>query len=190
MIKKLAIFLYLILFSLASNSYAAVNINIQKNTEIKKINILFNDLFYTGTTVADADKKIQLSAANSIRQADAAMDDVAIQDALLAIWELVDGLNVYLTEQEPWILAKDEANRARLGTILYTSLEGLRTLAVALTPFIPKATAKLWASIGHELGDLEAQPLLEAASWNQLVAGKKINELESLFPRVEQEDRD
>jgi hypothetical protein len=32
--------------------------------------------------------------------------------------------------------------------------------------------------------------LLEAASWNQLVVGKKINELESLFPRVEQEDRD
>jgi methionyl-tRNA synthetase len=118
------------------------------------------------------------------------MDDVAIQDALIAIWELVDGLNLYLTEQEPWILAKDEANQARLGTILYTSLEGLRTLAVALTPFIPKATAKLWASIGHELGDLDSQPLLEAASWNQLTAGKRINELESLFPRVEQEERD
>jgi methionyl-tRNA synthetase len=73
---------------------------------------------------------------------------------------------------------------------LYTSLEGLRTLAVSLTPFIPKATAKLWASIGHELGELASQPLLEAASWNQLIAGKKINELESLFPRVEQEDRD
>jgi methionyl-tRNA synthetase len=150
----------------------------------------FDGVIPAAESITDADKKIQLTAANSIRQADAAMDDVAIQDALLAIWELVDGLNVYLTEQEPWILAKDEANRARLGTILYTSLEGLRTLAVALTPFIPKATAKLWASIGHELGDLEAQPLLEAASWNQLVVGKKINELESLFPRVEQEDRD
>jgi methionyl-tRNA synthetase len=150
----------------------------------------FDGVIPEAESITDADKKIEETAANSIRQADAAMDDVAIQDALLAMWELVDGLNVYLTEQEPWILAKDEANRARLGTILYTSLEGLRTLAVALTPFIPKATVKLWASIGHELGDLEAQPLLEAASWNQHVAGKKINELESLFPRVEQEDRD
>ena len=61
---------------------------------------------------------------------------------------------------------------------------------MTLAPFIPKATAKLWASIGHELGDLEAQPLLEAANWNQLVAGKNINDLESLFPRVEQEERD
>jgi len=141
-------------------------------------------------SITAAEKKIQETAANSIRSADLAMDDVAIQDALIAIWELVDGLNLYLTEQEPWILAKDEANRARLGTILYTSLEGIRTLAVALTPFIPKATAKLWASIGHELGDLDSQPLLEAASWNQLTAGKRINELESLFPRVEQEERD
>jgi methionyl-tRNA synthetase len=150
----------------------------------------FDGVIPEAKSVTEADKKIQETAANCIRLADAAMDDVAIQDALLAIWELVDGLNVYLTEQEPWILAKDEDNRDRLGTILYTSLEGLRTLAVALTPFIPKATAKLWASIGHELGDLASQPLLEAASWNQLIAGEKINELESLFPRVEQEDRD
>jgi methionyl-tRNA synthetase len=150
----------------------------------------FDGVIPSAESITDAEKKIQATAANSIRKADAAMDDVAIQDALLAIWELVDGLNLYLTEQEPWILAKDEANRARLGTILYTSLEGLRTLAIALTPFIPKATAKLWASIGHELGDLESQLLLEAASWNQLLAGNKIKELESLFPRVEQEDRD
>jgi methionyl-tRNA synthetase len=150
----------------------------------------FEGLIPAPEALTDAEKKIQEIAATSIRKADTAMDDVAIQDALTAIWELVDGLNLYLTEQEPWILAKDEANRARLGTILYTSLEGLRTLAVALTPFIPQATAKLWASIGHELGGLESQPLLEAASWNQLVVGKKINELESLFPRVEQEDRD
>jgi methionyl-tRNA synthetase len=150
----------------------------------------FDGVVPEASSITDADKKIQETAARSIRLADAAMDDVAIQDALLAIWELVDGLNLYLTEQEPWILAKDEDNRGRLGTILYTSLEGLRTLAVALAPFIPRATAKLWASIGHELGDLSSQPLLEAASWNQLVAGKKINELESLFPKVEQEERD
>ena len=150
----------------------------------------FDGVIPEPVAITKADSKVQEIAAASVRSADVAMDEVAIQDALIAIWELVDGLNSYLTEQEPWILAKDEANRDRLGTILYTSLEGLRTLAVTLAPFIPKATAKLWASIGHELGDLEAQPLLEAANWNQLVAGKKINDLESLFPRVEQEERD
>jgi methionyl-tRNA synthetase len=136
-----------------------------------------------------ADEKITAVAESSVQAADRAMDSVAIQDALVAIWQLVDELNGYLTEQEPWILAKDDANRERLATILATSLEGVRALAVLLAPFTPKASAKLWDSIGHSLGDLADQPLLEAASWNQLSPGTKIGELESLFPRVEQEDK-
>jgi methionyl-tRNA synthetase len=139
--------------------------------------------------LTSADEKITSVASAAVLNSDNAMDEIAIQDALVAIWELVDELNGYLTEQEPWILAKDEANRERLATILYTALEGLRTLAVLLSPFIPKASAKLWASIGQGLGELPAQPMLEAAVWNQLIPGNRISELESLFPRVEQEDK-
>jgi methionyl-tRNA synthetase len=135
------------------------------------------------------DSKIAAVAEASVQAADKAMDDVAIQDALVAIWELVDELNGYLTEQEPWILAKDEANRERLAAILVTALEGVRALAVLLSPFTPKASAKLWAAIGGSLGDLADQSLLEAASWGQLKPGTKIGELESLFPRIEQEEK-
>jgi methionyl-tRNA synthetase len=60
---------------------------------------------------------------------------------------------------------------------------------VLLSPFTPKASAKLWASIGHSLGDLASQSILEAANWNQLKPGTKIGELESLFPRIEQDDQ-
>jgi methionyl-tRNA synthetase len=142
-----------------------------------------------GKNLTEADKKIATVAEASVQSADKAMDQVAIQDALVAIWELVDELNGYLTEQEPWILAKDEANRERLGTILVTSLEGVRALAVLLAPFTPKASAKLWAAIGGSLGDLADQSLLEAASWGQLKPGTQIGELESLFPRIEQEEK-
>jgi methionyl-tRNA synthetase len=142
-----------------------------------------------GKNLTEADKKIATVAEASVQAADKAMDQVAIQDALVAIWELVDQLNGYLTEQEPWILAKDEANRERLATILVTSLEGVRALAVLLSPFTPKASAKLWAAIGGSLGDLADQSLLEAASWGQLKPGTQIGELESLFPRIEQEEK-
>jgi len=135
----------------------------------------------------DSDRKVAEVATRSVLDADLAMDQIAIQDALVAIWELVDQLNGYLTEQEPWILAKDESNRERLGTILYTAAEGLRALAVLLAPFTPKATSKLWAAIGFGLGDLSDQPLLEAGVWNQLKPLSQIGELESLFPRVDQE---
>lgn len=103
--------------------------------------------------------------------------------------DLVDELNSYLTEQQPWILAKEESNLSRVGTILYTALEGLRVLAVALAPFTPKASAKLWAAIGTDLGELEDVQTLDCVSWGQLGPGTNIGELDSLFPRIEQEEK-
>jgi methionyl-tRNA synthetase len=77
-----------------------------------------------------------------------------------AIWELVDVLNGYLTEQAPWQLAKSDDDRRRLETVLYTAAEGLRVLAVLLNPVMPKACAALWESLGAQpaLGALAAQP--------------------------------
>jgi methionyl-tRNA synthetase len=98
---------------------------------------------------------------------------------------LVDELNNYITVQEPWVLAKDEATRGRLATVLNTTVEGLRVLAVLLNPITPKATAKLWVAIGVSLGSLDSQLTREAASWGQFKAGAAIGELEALFPRIE-----
>jgi len=156
---------------------------------VAMIHRYFDGVIPEPAELTDADITIQKVASGSIQAADRAMEQIAIQDALVAIWDLVDQLNLYLTEQEPWILAKEESNLKRLGTILYTALEGLRALAVLLAPFTPKASAKLWAAIGRDLGELEQQPLLEAASWNQLIPGNAIGQLDSLFPRVEQEQK-
>lgn len=149
----------------------------------------FDGVVPSPSSLTAADNKIASVAKTSVDEAIRAMDKVAIQDALVNIWQLVDELNGYLTEQEPWILAKDEANRERLGTILYQALEGLRVLAVALAPFTPKASAKLWTAIGSSMGALVDQNLAEAPVWNQTKPGVKISELESLFPRVDQEDK-
>ena len=69
-------------------------------------------------------------------------------EAITAIWTIVDALNGYITENEPWALAKDDAQRARLGTVLYTAAEGLRALAVLLSPVMPESTEKLWIALG------------------------------------------
>jgi len=156
---------------------------------IAMVHRYFEGIMPEAENLTKADKKIASVAAVAVQSADKAMERIAIQDALLAIWQLVDALNSYLTEHEPWVLAKEEANRERLATILATALEGVRVLAVLLSPFTPKASAKLWAAIGGSLGDLGDQPLLEAAVWDQLKSGVKIGQLDSLFPRVEQEDK-
>ncbi|ARC56118.1 Methionine--tRNA ligase [Frondihabitans sp. 762G35] len=129
-----------------------------------------------------ADLAIRETELRVTREADGAIERFAINEALAVIWELVDALNGYITEQEPWVLAKSEAQRERLATVLSTSLRGLGTLAVLLSPFIPEAAQKLWQSIGQ--GELTSQPIDRAAEWSSaptvtpLAAG--------LFPRIEQ----
>ena len=140
--------------------------------------------FYT-----EDDLEIQRVVGAAVAGADSAIDDVAIHEAIASIWTLVDALNNYITVQEPWVLAKDEAKRERLATVLYTCVEGLRVLAVLLNPITPKATAKLWAAMGGTLGELADQPLTTSGEWGQLAAGAKLGELEPLFPRVEQDEK-
>jgi methionyl-tRNA synthetase len=86
------------------------------------------------------------------------------------------------------VLAKDDATRARLDTVLYTASEGLRALAVLLAPVMPKATAKLWEALGAEelLGALGQQRVREAGVWGALTPGTVIRPLEALFPRIEE----
>jgi methionyl-tRNA synthetase len=153
---------------------------------VAMIHRYFDGVLPTPGAPSDEDLKVQSVAAAAVANADAAIDEVAIQDALIAVWTLVDELNNYITVQEPWGLAKDEAKRERLGTVLYTAAEGLRILATLMAPVTTKVAEKRWSTVGQgSLGDLAAQPLTTAANWGQLKAGQAIGELEPLFPRIE-----
>ena len=134
------------------------------------------------------DLAIQKTVADAATAADAAIERFRIDEAITAIWTIVDALNLYITENEPWALAKDDAQRGRLGTVLYTAAEGLRALAVLLSPVTPIATEKLWIALGagDTLGPLVEQPIREAGRWGILPAGASVSALAPLFPRVEQ----
>jgi methionyl-tRNA synthetase len=136
----------------------------------------------------DADLRIQKTVQDAASAADEAIGRFAIHEAIAAVWTIVDELNGYITEQEPWVLAKDEANRERLSTVLYTATEGLRALAVLLSPVMPKATEKLWTALGAEpaLGALSEQPVREAGTWGRLPAATMTAPIEGLFPRIDE----
>ncbi|MFK4789266.1 methionine--tRNA ligase [Microbacterium sp. ZW T5_56] len=138
-------------------------------------------------TYAEGDLHIQHVVADAVRNADAAIERFRTDEAIAAIWTIVDALNQYITDNEPWSLAKDDAQRERLGTVLYTAAEGLRALDVLLSPVMPKATEKLWIALGaaDSLGRLQDQPLREAGTWGVLKPGTSVNGLAPLFPRVE-----
>lgn len=137
-----------------------------------------------GAVDAAADS-VRLVAETAVAKADAAIDRIAIHEAIAETWKLVDELNNYITKTEPWALAKDPGRRDELATVLYTASEGLRVLAVLLNPVIPVATGKLWQALASDLGSLDEQPLVQAAQWGQLKPGSSTQPIEALFPRVE-----
>ena len=153
---------------------------------IAMINKYFDGAVPAPSEYQEADLAIQKVAKEAVDGANAAIDKVAIHEAIAKVWTLVDELNNYITVQAPWVLAKDEADRERLATVLYTTAEGLRLLAVLLNPIAPKAAQKLWVSIGTSLGELSEQRI-QQADWGLLPAGTKLGELEVLFPRVEEQ---
>ncbi len=132
-------------------------------------------------TVA-ADDAILALAKRVTGEADAAIERLAIHDALAAVWTLVDELNGYITIQEPWALAKDPAKAGRLDAVLATSIHGLGALAVLLSPVIPTAAAKLWAAIGGQ-GDVREQDI--RAAWEWTGSGTVTPLPSPLFPRIE-----
>ena len=97
-------------------------------------------------------------------------------------------VNGYVTEKEPWSIAKDPSRRAELDQVLYNTAESLRALAVMLHPIMPIATKKLWESLGAHstLGPIESQEIGQVMRWGQLLPGSQVSKGEILFPRLEE----
>ncbi len=126
----------------------------------------------------------------AVREAEAAIDRIDLQGAILATMGFVREVNNYLSERAPWQLAKDESKAAELDQVLYATAESLRAIAVLLNPVIPKAAAVLWSALGAEatLGPLRDQLVQEAARWGQLPGGATITKSAPLFPQIEDAD--
>ncbi len=121
----------------------------------------------------------------ALRDADAAIRALGFQAGLAAVMEYVRVVNGYVTEREPWQLAKQD-DKTALGDVLYSTADALRAAAVLLNPVLPKACAKLWAALGAEqsLGGLSTQKHADLST-AVLPAGARVTKLEPLFPRIE-----
>jgi methionyl-tRNA synthetase len=123
----------------------------------------------------------------TVLTADAAMCALDFQGGIVAIMDFCKKVNGYVTEKEPWILAKDPSNKEVLGEVLYNTAESLRALAVLLNPLMPDTCEILWQSLGAQptLGDLNAQTISSVAKWGQLPKGAVVTKTPVLFPRLE-----
>ena len=128
------------------------------------------------------DAELKAACAKAYTNLRACMDEYHIADALEGIFEMLSRANKYIDETTPWSLAKDEANKARLGTVLYNLMEAIRQGAVMLSPFIP-ATAE---EILNEL-NTDKRDFASLNTFDGMVAGSEVGDSKVLFARVDEE---
>ena len=107
---------------------------------------------------------------------------LAFHRALEALWRAVDQANRYIVDTVPFTLARDPAQRPRVGEILHELLEALRTSAELVEPFLPETAHRLWTLLR-----LPNKPSLHSSPpWGAAFpAQHTIAAPEALFPRIE-----
>ena len=112
------------------------------------------------------------------------MNELRVADALDEIFVLARRCNKYIDETTPWILGKDEDKHARLQTVLYNLLEGIRIIGVLLRPFMPETSEKILDLIGTNHKNYES-----TLKFGQLETDIKVCEKpEILFARLDSKE--
>ena len=112
------------------------------------------------------------------------MDAFQLHLALEEVFKLIQRANKYIDETAPWVLAKDEAKKPRLASVMYNLLEALRVALVMLTPFIPDSCRKAF----EQIGACECCTAWDkAGEYGVLPADVTVHKEETLFPRVDAE---
>jgi methionyl-tRNA synthetase len=132
-------------------------------------------------TVAEEDRSLREAALGLSEEYTALMKEFTFHKALMAVWELIGKANKYIDTMKPWAMA--ESDRERLGTVLDTIVEVIKTVSVLIWPFMPQTAEK----IQHQLG-LEAVgkdlPLQSLQRWGKTKRVSPVAKAPPLFPRV------
>lgn len=109
------------------------------------------------------------------------MDKLRVADAITEIFTLFKRCNKYIDETMPWVLAKDEAEKDRLATVLYNLVESITIGASLLKPFMPETADKIVAQLGTALRDFD-----DMGEFGKYVSGTKVTDTpEILFARLD-----
>ena len=152
------------------------------NRTVAMNNKYFGGVIQSADVKEDIDDELVSMALDTLPQVAKLLDTYKVSDALSKIFDLAKRCNKYIDETMPWALAKDEEKKARLGTVLYNLLEGIRFVAVLLKPFMPETSDKILEQIGTDINTLES-----LATFGALKAGDSVGTATPLFSRLDAE---
>jgi len=132
--------------------------------------------------VAEAvDEDLKAVVTGTYDKVEAKMEELRVADALTEIFNLFKRCNKYIDETEPWVLAKEEAKRDRLATVLYNLTESISIGAGLLEPFMPETSRKIAAQFNSQIRGFNS-----AKTFGVYVSGTKVTDApEILFARLD-----
>ena len=154
------------------------------NRTISMTNKYFGGVVTNPGVNEPVDEELKRVALETPVKAAAKMDKLRVADAITEIFTLFRRCNKYIDETEPWNLAKDEAKKDRLATVLYNLFEGIRIGAVCLEAFLPSTSRKILDQIGTQQRDF-----LELDTFGRMEEDVKVVEKpEILFARIDMKE--
>ena len=146
---------------------------------------------YFGGTVTDkgvseeVDADLKSVVENTPKHVESKMDELRVADAITEIFTLFKRCNKYIDETMPWALAKDEAAKDRLETVLYNLIESIKAGAVQLAPFMPETSEKILLQLGD--GKVTDKPEI---LFQRLDVNEVMKKVEELHPSAEEVNTD
>ena len=148
------------------------------------INKYFDGVVQSGDTAGEFDDDLKAVATGAIDKIIKKMETLHVADSLDEIWAVVNRANKYIDETTPWVLAKDEETKPRLGTVLYNLIETIRIITALLSPYMPETAEKIAAQTGAKVLDFES-----TKKFGVTEAGAKVGEAVPLFARIDAEKK-
>ena len=124
------------------------------NRSVAMTNKYFEGKVSFGEGCEQCDKELIDEANKTIEKYKSLMDIYHNAEAVNTVIDLAKRCNKYIDETTPWALAKDEANKPRLNTVLYNLLECIRLLSIMLYPIMPQSSDSIKAQLCCNNNDL------------------------------------
>ncbi len=150
------------------------------NRTVAMINKYFDGVIQPDSVPGEFDEGLKTVCIESVTKIEEKMLTWHIADSLDEIWHIVDRANKYIDETAPWVLAKNEQDRSRLGTVLYNLAEAIRIIAALLSSFMPDTAEKIAAQINAKTLDYNS-----IKSFGATEPGTKVGAPEPLFARID-----
>ncbi|MDX8047522.1 methionine--tRNA ligase [Gracilibacillus sp. S3-1-1] len=132
------------------------------------------------------DEELESMAKETVAKVEEALDEMGFSVALTQIWKYVSRTNKYIDETAPWVLAKDESEKERLGNVMAHLVDSLRRIAVLLRPFLTQTPKRIFEQLGVD--DKESLHTWESLlDFGVVEAGTKVVKKDPMFPRLDVE---